>query len=94
MPASRLMRVARVHHARQQFVEHLALLQVAQARRVGRGNVAGEIARDRREHLDLADIVADAVGAILVGADIDADDAAGMGARGEPAPAPRRRPRC
>ena len=54
----------------------LRLLQVAQAGRVGRGNVDGEIARDRRERLDQAHIVGDAVGGLLVGADIDADDAA------------------
>ena len=74
----------RLHHAREQLVEHPALLQVAQAGRIGRGNVAGEIARDRREHLDLLHIVRDAILGVLVGADIDADDAARAHACGEP----------
>ena len=60
------------------------LLQIAQARRVRRGDVDGEIARDRREHLDQPDVVGDAVGRILVGPDIDADDAALMRARRQP----------
>ena len=59
----------------------MALLQVAQARRVRRGDVDREIARDRRKGLDQRDIVADAVGRILVGADIDADDAGKLRAR-------------
>ncbi len=60
------------------------MLQVAQARRVRRGDVDGEIARDRRKRLDQLDIIGDTVGRILVGPDIDADDAALMRARGEP----------
>ncbi len=62
----------------------LGLLQVAQAGRVGRRHVDGEIARHRREGLDQPHIIAGAVGRIAVGADIDADDAALARARGEP----------
>ena len=76
---------ARVDHARGQLVEHVCLLQVAQAGRVGRRDVDGEIAHHRREHLDQLHIVGDAVGAVLVGADIDADDAALIRTRREPA---------
>src|SRR5262249_31397169 len=76
---------ARLHHARKELVECPAALQVAQARRVRRGDVAGEIARHRREHLDLAHVVGDPIGRILVGADIDADDAALRRAGREPA---------
>ncbi len=61
-----------------QIVEHCGLLQVAQARRVGRGNIDGDVARHRREALDQPHIIGDAIGRILVGADIDADDAAGI----------------
>ena len=77
--------LARIDHLGQQVVERRGLLQIAQARRVRRGDVDGEIARDRRECLDQLDVVGDAVGRILVGADIDADDAAMMRARREPA---------
>ena len=77
--------VACLEHLRQEIVEDVALLKVAQSRRIRRGDVDGEIARDRRKGLDQRDIVADAIGQILVGADIDADDAAVIGARGEPA---------
>ena len=76
--------LARIDHARQQVVERAGLLQIAQARRVGRGNIDGDVARDRREPLDQPHIIGDAVRRILVGPDIDADDAAGIGPRGEP----------
>ena len=59
----------------------LGLLQVAQARRVGRGDVDGEIAGDRGEGFDQPHIVLGAVGRIAVGADIDADNAALVRAR-------------
>ena len=62
----------------------LGLLQIAQARRIGRRHVDGEIAGDRREGLDQPHIILGAVGRVAVGADIDADDAAVVGARGEP----------
>ena len=77
--------LARIDHLGEQVVERRGLLQVAQARRVRRGDVDGEIARDRRERLDQLDVIGDAVGRILVGPDIDADDAAMMGARRKPA---------
>ena len=75
---------ARVDHAGEQIVEQLALLQVAQAGRVGRRDVDREVARHRREGLDQAHIVGDAVGAVLVGPHIDPDQAAGAGARRQP----------
>ena len=77
--------LARIDHLGEQVVERRRLLQIAQARRVRRGDVDGEIARDRRERLDQRDVIGDAIGRILVGPDIDADDAAMMGARSEPA---------
>ncbi len=76
--------LARVEHAGEQIVERLGLLQIAQAGRVGRGDVDGEIAGDGGEGLDQLGIIAAAVGAVAVGADIDADDAALPGPRGEP----------
>jgi hypothetical protein len=66
-------------------VECGGLLQVAQPRRVRRGDVDGEIARDRRKRLDQLDVVGHAVGRVLVGPDIDADDAAMVGASRKPA---------
>ena len=86
--------LARIDHLGQEIVERGGLLQIAQARRVRRRHVDGEIARDRREGLDQLDIIGDAVGAILVGADIDADDAALMRARRRAAAAPLRRRHC
>ena len=76
--------LARVDHLGQEIVERGGLLQIAQARRVRRRYVDGEIARHRREGLDQLDIIGDAIGGILVGADIDADDAAEMRARRQP----------
>jgi hypothetical protein len=60
------------------------LLQVAQGPVFGRRHVDGEIARHRREGLDQPDVIGDPVGGILVGADIDPDNAATMRARREP----------
>ena len=76
--------LARIDHLCQEIVERRRLLQIAQARRVRRRHVDGEIARHRREGLDQFDIIGDAVGGILVGPDIDADDAAEMRATGQP----------
>src|ERR1700730_13915657 len=59
-------------------------MQSAQPRRIRRRHVDGEIGRDRREDLDQFDIIVDAVGAILVGPDVDADNAAEMRAAGQP----------
>ena len=75
--------LAGIDHPRQQVVERGRLLQIAQARRIRRGDVDGEVARNGREHLDQFDVVGGAVGGILVGPDIDADDAAVMRARRE-----------
>ena len=66
----------RRQHARQQIVERRRGLQVAQARRVGRGDVDAEVAGDVVEAADALDVVGRAIGRILVGPDVDADDAA------------------
>ena len=72
-PAGR--RVARGDDAGQQVAEFGPRLHGAQARRVGRGDVDGEIGGERREAADAELVVGGAVGAVLVGADVDADDA-------------------
>ena len=76
--------LARVDHLGQEIVERGRLLQVAQARRIRRRYIDGEIARHRREDFDQLDVIRDAIIGILVGADIDADDAAEMRAPGQP----------
>jgi len=76
--------VAGLDDPAEQVVEHGRPLQFAQARRVGRGDVDGDVARDRGDLLDQPDIVGGAVGRILVGADVDADDAALPGPGGQP----------
>ena len=76
--------VAGLDDAREQIVERGRALQFAQARRVGRGNVDRDVACDRRELLDQPDIVGGAVAGLLVGPDIDADDAARAGACRKP----------
>ncbi len=76
--------LARIDDFCQEIVERCGLLQIAQARRVGRGHVDGEIARYRRKGLDQFDVIGDAVGGILVRADIDAEDTAKMRAPGQP----------
>ena len=63
--------LARINDARQEFVEHRRLLHASQSRRVGRGNVDRDIARDWREALEQGHIVDNAIGRILVGAGID-----------------------
>ena len=84
-PGARRNPVAHLDDARQQIVERGGALQLAQARRVGRGNVDGDVACDRRDRFDQADVVGGAVAGIPVGADVDPDDAA-LGR-------PRRQPR-
>ncbi len=66
---------ARVEQTRQQLLERGGILQVAQARRVRRGDVDREVAGDVVECLQSAHVVGDAVRRFLVGADVDADDA-------------------
>src|SRR5581483_2422184 len=61
-------------HALEQSIESGGSLEVAQARRVGRGDIDGEVARHRAHTLDSGDIIGDAVGAVASCADIDADD--------------------
>ncbi len=62
-------------HPRQQLGQLRARLHVAQAGRVGRGDVDGEVGGERGKAGHAFLVVGDAVGAVLVGADIDADDA-------------------
>ncbi len=76
LPAGlRRLVVAGRKHGQEQRRQAFARLQVAQTGRVRRGDIGGEIASDRVEAADARHIVADTVLAILVGADIDADDA-------------------
>ena len=76
--------VTGVEHAGEEIVERRRLLQVAQSRRVRRGNIDGEIARDIGEGGDAFDIIGNAVGTRLVRPDIDADDPAAAAAREPP----------
>src|SRR5262249_33270061 len=75
----------RLHYPRQKLVEHLRLLQLAQSRSIGRGDIDGKVARHRSKGLDQAHIVSDAVGAFPVRANINADDATFVCARGKTA---------
>src|SRR3546814_13758801 len=59
----------------QKFVQRLARLQRPQPRRVGRGNVYGEIAREAGHRPRALGIIGDSVVRVLVCADVDADDA-------------------
>ena len=52
-----------------------ARLQVTQARRVGRGDVDRDVVDPVAHRLETGDVIGDRVGAVAVGADIDADDA-------------------
>jgi hypothetical protein len=70
----------RRHHARQQLGEAFTRLHGTQARRVRRGDVDSQIGRQRRETRHAKLVVADTVGAVLVGADVDTDDAGLAGA--------------
>ena len=83
-PRARRDPVAGLDDARQQIVDRGGALQFAQAGRVGRRNIEGDVACHRRNLFDQADVVGGAIAGILVGADIDADDAARFGARREP----------
>src|SRR3546814_4045643 len=69
---------ARGKNGVEQGAQAFARLQVAQAGRVGRGDIDGKIARDRIEAINPRHIIGDPVGTVLVGADIDADNAAGI----------------
>ena len=84
-PGGRRDAFARIDHARQQLVEHGGLLHIPQAGRIGRRDVDRDIARHRGEALDEPHIIGNAIGCILVGADVDADDAARSRPRSEPA---------
>ncbi len=73
--AARQLQAGLVHPVEQAH-EFVAGLQVAQPRRVGRRDVDGEIGGARPEPANALGIVGHAVFGILVGADVDADDAA------------------
>ena len=66
-----------------QIVERVALLEIAQARGVWRGNVDRQIIGVRGENLHALDIGGGAIFRVLVGAEIGADDRAPLCA-GEP----------
>ena len=83
---ARLGLVAGGDDAGDQIVQRLAPLQVAQPRGVGRGDVERQIVGQRGEGPDAEHIVLDAVGRVLVGAEVDADHA------GRPALKPRQSP--
>ena len=57
----------------QQPLQRLLLLQVAQARRVGRRNVDGEVVGDAGEAGGTPGVVGGEIGTVLVGADVDAE---------------------
>src|SRR3989304_10213668 len=65
---------ARFLHALEQRIERLGRLEIAQARRVGRGDVDGKIARHLGHARDALNIIADTVLAVAPGPEIDADD--------------------
>ena len=67
----------------EQLLQRLARLQRAQARRIGRGDVDGEIVRPPPQPLQAQHIVAHPVGGVLVGPDIGPDNPA-SGPRVEP----------
>ena len=68
----------------EQPVELVLRLQAAQAGRVGRGDIDGQIAGEGRKARHPFHIVGDPVGRVLVRADIDPDDAGLALAQGEP----------
>jgi hypothetical protein len=68
----------------QQCFQFATTLQIAQAGRIGRRDVDGQIGGEPGETGNAGRIVADPVFGFLVGADIDADDAGLSRARGQP----------
>ena len=68
------LRVSCIQYLAQQILKAVASLQIAKTRRVGRRNIDREIAGKILEFADTGDIIRNPVGAILVGADIDADN--------------------
>ena len=68
-------RTPRLLHPREQRSESFRCLQIAQAWRVGRGDVDGEIVGDRAHAGDARHVIADAILAVLAGADIHPDHA-------------------
>src|SRR3954452_9417958 len=76
----------RLAHRRQQRAQRAPVLELPQARGVGRADIDGQVARDRAHRAHALRIVDDPVRAILVGADIDADDAPRMNAMAQAQP--------
>ena len=62
-------------HPREQRSESFRCLQIAQAWRVGRGDVDGEIVGNRAHAADARHVIADTILAVLAGADIHPDHA-------------------
>src|SRR5690606_27016183 len=82
MPADeRSLLVACVLDCSQKLGKARASLKIAQARRVRRRDVDGQVGRQRREPLNTETIIIDAIVTVLVGTDIDADNTALAGTR-------------
>src|SRR4029078_13262788 len=75
---------ARVEHPGDEIVERLRLLQIAQAGRVGRRNIDGEVARDLGESLNQPRVVRRPVTGITGGSDIDSENSLRFQPRDEP----------
>ncbi len=73
--------LARIDHAGEQVVERRGLLQVAQSGRVRRRDIDGEEVDMGGERRDAGHVVGGTIDRILVGADVDADDAAAAARR-------------
>jgi hypothetical protein len=69
--------IAAIDKAGQEIVEGCRLVQIAQAGRVRRGNINGEIAGNIGKAAQPRDIIGDPIGRIAIGANIDPDDAGG-----------------
>lgn len=67
---------AHLRHRTEQIIKRAMSLQIAQARRVGRGDIDGEELSQVLQALETGDIVSRAVLAIEIGAEIDADNPA------------------
>ena len=89
---SRSALVARLDRPRHERVERVAALQVAQARRVGRGDVDRQVVGQGREGFDAERIVGDPVGGVLVAPTLTPTSPAGR--RREPRSRARRSRRC
>jgi len=62
-----------------EVAQRRAMLQIAQAGGVGAADIDRDVIRDRRGVGDAVDVIGDAVGGVLVRADIDAENAVALG---------------